>query len=566
MENESVTQTANKNDLKHLTKEITIQDISVHSNDSHADLYTNIERVDLDDIEGSKLKNTGFGSRPSCFKNAFQEYVCVLVLAFAPSASTMAAAAYQVSLTSISDHFDVYGGELTWSVSSVMLANGSCLLLMGGLADAFGRRNTLLFGYISYSLSALIGGFMKNFVVVCIFRALQGMFVAASIPSAVGFLGATYENGRRKNLVMSIFAAGGPIGGSFGFILGAVFSQIFNWRAVHFYLAIFFGILALLAFLLMPVDKEIEWRNAFEIAKKLDYFGSFISLAGFTLICFSLTDVDSAELKWHTSYIIALLIVGIALIAGFVLYELYVPEAPLMPMQLWKSKNFCLSVIIGSFVYMEFFGVLNFFAALYFEQIRHYSPIITGCCFIVQPISGIIFNITAGLTMHIIPGTVLVIIGSCGATTAAIIWATNSIDRNYFLGPFWGFMLAISGIALVYNVANRIALSSVDISLQSRAAGTFNTCMQIASTIGLSISATIVSTKNPYYGTKEQTQHLVELFESFKYAYYFAIGCGCTSLICSCFVRVGVVGNEDTDDSSGDGSQDAPKTGVEKAD
>ncbi|GME66908.1 unnamed protein product [[Candida] boidinii] len=562
MKNES--QTTNKINSQHLTKEIIIQNKSVLSNNSQANINKNSERFELNDIESLKTKNKGFGSRPSCFKNAFQECVCVLVLAFAPSASTMAAAAYQVSLTSISDHFEVYGGELTWSVSSVMLANGSCLLLMGGLADAFGRRNTLLFGYISYALAALIGGFMKNFVVVCIFRALQGMFVAASIPSAVGFLGATYDDGRRKNLVMSIFAAGGPIGGSFGFILGAVFSQVFNWRAVHFYLAIFFGTLALLAFLSMPVDKKIEWKNALIIAKKLDYFGSLISLAGFTLICFSLTDVDSAELKWHTSYIIALLIVGIALIAGFVLYELYVPEAPLMPMQLWKSRNFCLSVLIGSFVYMEFFGVLNFFAALYFEQVRHYSPIITGCCFIVQPISGIIFNITAGLTMHIIPGTVLVIVGSFGATTAAIIWATNSIDRNYFLGPFWGFMLAISGIALVYNVANRIALSSVNMSLQSRAAGTFNTCMQIASTIGLSISATIVSSKNPYYGTKEQTQHLVELFESFKYAYYFAIGCGCTSLICSCFVRVGVVGNEDIDDTSKDVNKDNTKPGVEK--
>ncbi|GME94432.1 unnamed protein product [[Candida] boidinii] len=67
--------------------------------------------------------------------------------------------------------------------------------------------------------------------------------------------------------------------------------------------------------------------------------------------------------------------------------------------------------------------------------------------------------------------------------------------------------------------------------------------MQLSATIGLSISATIVSAKNPYYGTPEQNTHIVELFESFKYAYYFAIGCGATSLIFSCLIRVGVVGN-----------------------
>ncbi|GMF45982.1 unnamed protein product [[Candida] boidinii] len=342
-------------------------------------------------------------SRPSCFTSAFQEYLCVLVLAFAPSAASMASSSFQVSLTELSSYFDVVGGKLTWSVSSVMLANGSCLLLMGGLADAFGRRNTLLFGYISYTISAIIGGFMKNYVALCIFRALQGMFVAASVPSAAGFLGATYKNGRRKNMVMSIFAAGAPVGGSLGLVLGAVFAQIFNWRAVHFFLAIFFGILTILAFIVMPSDKKVNWTEAMKILKSLDYLGSFISLSGVTLICFSLTQADSVETKWHTGYVIALLVVGIVLIGCFIVYESYVPKRPVMPMQMWKSKSFCLAMGIAAFAYMEFFGVLNYYAALYFEQIRNYSAIITGVCFLTQPIAGTLVNIFAGLTMHLIP-------------------------------------------------------------------------------------------------------------------------------------------------------------------
>ncbi|GME99288.1 unnamed protein product [[Candida] boidinii] len=532
---------------KKMKEQLDNEEMSISSSEEANEQTVQNVNEDTGNTNGMLLKiettNIDPESRPMCFTSTFQEYVCVLALAFAPAAASMASSAFQVSLTELSSHFDIVGGKLTWSVSSVTLANGSSLLLMGGLADAFGRRNTLLFGYFSYTLAALIGGFMKDYVALCIFRALQGMFVAASVPSAAGFLGATYKNGRRKNMVMSVFAAGAPVGGSLGLVLGAVFAQIFNWRAVHFYLAIFYGALAVLVFFVMPSDKKVNWTEAMKILKGLDYLGSFISLSGVTLICFSLTQADSLETGWHTGYIIALLVVGIFLMGCFVVYESYVPERPVMPMQMWKSKSFCLAMGVAMFSYMEFFGVLNYYAALYFEQIRNYSPIITGVCFLTQPIAGTLVNVFAGFTMHLIPGTILVIVGTAGLTAAAIIWATLSIHRNYFLGPFWSFILTVLGVDLVYNVVNRVALSSVDKTLQSRAAGTFNTVMQLSATIGLSISATIVSAKNPYYGTPEQNTHIVELFESFKYAYYFAIGCGATSLIFSCLIRVGVVGN-----------------------
>ncbi|OWB73781.1 hypothetical protein B5S31_g3543 [[Candida] boidinii] len=502
-----------------------------------------ITELDLEEEEANREREYVDPEKtPSCFKNRWQEYLCVLVLIFAPSAATMAYGSFQVSLITVSKYFDVTGGILTWSVSSVMLANGSCLLLMGGLADAFGRRNTLLIGYICYALFALIGGFMKNYIALCVVRALQGIFIAASVPSAVGFLSSAYKDGRRKNMVMSLFAAGEAVGGSFGFVLGAIFAQVWGWQAVQFFLAIFFVVLFVIAFFIVPPDKKIDWGISLDILKGLDYFGSLLSLSGFTLICFSLTQVDSTPNRWHTGYIISLLIVGFALLCAFLIYETYVPKNPIMPMQMWKSSQFCLAMIIVGFGYMEFFGILTFFAAIYLEELKHFSIIITGCCFLTQPLSGIIINIFAGFTMHKISGTILVIAGGVFLTTAAIIWATNTVERNYFLGPFWSFIFAIFGVDLVYNVGNRVALSSVEKQLQSRAGGTFNTITQLASTIGLSISASIVGSKNPYYGTPSQDEHPVELFESIKYAYYFAIGCGATCLICGLFVRIGPVG------------------------
>lgn len=482
--------------------------------------------------------------RPPIFKTAFQEFICVFLCIWGPAAATMASSTYQIMLRATSTYFDINGGKLTWSVSSVMLANGACLLLMGGIADAFGRKNAMFIGFTLYALFSLIAGFMHNFVLLCFFRGLQGAAVACSTPAAAGFLGSTYKDSKRKNMAMSCFGIGAPVGGAFGFFIGGVCETAIDWRAAQFFLTILFGILAIAVLIFIPNDKKIDWGHSLRVFKSLDYIGAFLSLSAFTLICFSLTDVDATEKRWRTPYIIALLIVGIFLIACFVLYELYIPLNPLMPMQLFKNKNFCLCMIITSFCWMTFFGMLNYNAMLYFEDIKEYSSIIVACCMLTQPIVGILVNIVAGFTMHLIPGRILLAIGCLGFTGASIIWSTMSVGRNYFLGPFWAFALVVVGADLIYNVSNRVTLSSLDKKLQSRGAGTFNTIIQLSSAVSLGFNSTIITSKYSLYGTPQQNLYKQEFLDGIRYSYYFGIALSGTAFFITYFLNVGVIGKK----------------------
>lgn len=483
--------------------------------------------------------------RPPVFKSAFQECLCVFLCFFGPAAASMASSAYQTLLKAISSHFDVDGGRLTWSVSSVMLANGACLLLMGGVADAFGRKNAMLIGFTMYAVFSLIAGFMHNFVLLCLFRGLQGASVACATPAAAGFLGSTYKDSKRKNMVMSCFGIGAPVGGACGFFIAGVCVVAIDWRATQFFLSILFGTLVILVYLFIPNDKKIDWNHCVHVFKQLDYVGAILSLASFTLICFSLTEVDSTEKRWRTPYIIALLIVGCALVVVFVLYELYIPSQPLMPMQLFKNKNFCLCMVIASFCWMVFFGMLNYNAMIYFENIRGYPIMVVACCFLTQPIAGILVNIFAGFTMHEIPGRILMSVGTLGFTGSTIIWATMSYHRNYFEGPFWAFILTVIGADLIYNISNRVTLSSLERKLQSRGAGTFNTIIQLSSAVALGLNSTIIMSKYPAYGTSQQNDDLHALFHATKYSYYFAIALAASAFLVSLFLRVGVIGKKE---------------------
>lgn len=201
-------------------------------------------------------------------------------------------------------------------------------------------------------------------------------------------------------------------------------------------------------------------------------------------------------------------------------------------------------MIIASFCWMVFYGLLNYNAILYFETIRNYPAIITACCFLTQPVTGTIVNIFAGLTMHKIPGRYLMMIGTAGFTASSIIWATMSMDRNYFKGPFWAFMLTVIGADLLYNISNRVTLSSLEKKLQSRGAGTFNTIVQLSAAVALGLNSTIIMSKYPAYGTTAQNDDLNALFHAIKYSYYFAIALAATAFCVSWFLKVGVIGKK----------------------
>lgn len=65
------------------------------------------------------------------------------------------------------------------------------------------------------SIWVLACGFAQGLIQFAIFRALQGLGAAATVPSAVGIL-TNYFTGRERNLCLTIFGAAGAL----GFVVG----------------------------------------------------------------------------------------------------------------------------------------------------------------------------------------------------------------------------------------------------------------------------------------------------------------------------------------------------------
>ncbi|RYF58607.1 MAG: MFS transporter [Cytophagaceae bacterium] len=105
---------------------------------------------------------------------------------------------------------------------------------------------------------------------------------------------------RRKNRAFGCFSAGNPLGFVFGTILSGLFTQIFNWRAGFFLIAITYLVTSIVAFVTVPTDTMPKQTVDRETLRKLDLPGTGMTIAGIGMFCAALSLAGDAPNGWKT--------------------------------------------------------------------------------------------------------------------------------------------------------------------------------------------------------------------------------------------------------------------------
>lgn len=189
----------------------------------------------------------------------------------------------------------------------------------------------LCLGLIWLSAWSIAIGFGKTFIEVAVFRGLQGMGAAMTVPSAIGII-SSYFVGPDRTRALSIYGASGAVGFCSGLIFGGFLSSSLGWKYIFRLVVIVTALLGIIGWLVLPKDRLEGQARA-----KLDYAGAAMSTAGLILLSFVLS--SGGVYGWGKPFIIALLIVSCALLVIFTLLEKHVKN-PIMPLSLWKISNF----------------------------------------------------------------------------------------------------------------------------------------------------------------------------------------------------------------------------------
>lgn len=370
----------------------------------------------------------------------------------------------------------------------------------------------------------------------------MGFFTASGVPAAQGMLGVIYEHpSRRKNGAMACFSAGNPLGFVFGTIFSGIASNIFNWRASFYLLALIYLIFSIIAIFTVPKDLTRKEPFTWETVKRFDILGTVMTVAGIGMFCAALSSGDTAPQGWKTSYILALLIIGVLLMVAFVFWENHY-KYPLAPMGIWKDRNFSLVMLVLLLGFMAF-PPAAFFIALYFQDIWHWDPLMTAVHLLPMAIVGILVNIFAGLVLHKLSNKILMLVGASAYTISFMLFALNRESDSYWAFCFVALCLAVVGADLEFNVANMYVMSSLPPSEQSVAGSIFQTVTKLCQSIGYGIGTAVFNSvaRDPnmggYYKNDASSQPYAAVF-------WFATASSALSVVVACFLTIGTQGGK----------------------
>lgn len=346
-------------------------------------------------------------------------------------------------------------------------------------------------------------------------------------------IGSTYRPGPRKNLVFSIYGGAAPLGFFTGvFIAGVTGSFLrFGW---------YFWIGAILVFTtvvaaIFAIPNDIEERKAMGI--QMDWLGSIFIVSGLILVVFAITDASHAPDGWRTPYIYVTLIVG-ALLLGISFYvEGWVAANPLLPFDLFKVP-YLPAFFVALFFSDGVLGIFLLYATLYMQNIMGASPLQVAAWYVPMCAGGCMIAIVGGSILHLLPGTVLMLIGGGAWVGNSLLFALAPEGADYWAFVFPAMICATMGIDIIYNVANIFITTSLSQSRQGLAGALINNLLYLGIAVLLAF-ADVIQTGTMDKGLKR----------SYQSVFWYQLTCSLLALVVMIgFVRIRKAESETTVD------------------
>ncbi|KIY53337.1 MFS general substrate transporter, partial [Fistulina hepatica ATCC 64428] len=387
-----------------------------------------------------------------------------------------------IAIPKVADEFGLAEGTQSWLVSAYTLTFGGFLLLAGVLADRFGRRHVFVAGMLWMSVCSIGAGCATSGIMCIIFRALQGLGAASSVPSAIGVL-SNYFVGYERHRAMSAFGAGGAVGFVVGLIMGGVLTGTLGWRYIFYLNAPVLAALAGSGWASFPDERKGRRRSH----SRSDARVVAGLRAGMVLMTFGLCQSEVSG--WGKPLIIVTLIISVLLLLAFAWAERKVAN-PIMPIYLWKLPSFA-GIWCSAFLLYCWWASINYYLALIAQEVLSLSSLTTGLYMIPMGVTGFIVSLAMGRAVERWDIKVLLLAGFAVSVVGTLPAAFVKPGSSFWAYLFPTTLVAVTGVSISYNVASIALVSAVPPAAKSLAGGLINTAFQIGSGFGLAITSVV---------------------------------------------------------------------------
>jgi EmrB/QacA subfamily drug resistance transporter len=255
-----------------------------------------------------------------------------------------------IALPAIQQALHADAASTQWIVNAYLLLLGALVLVGGSAADRYGRRRIFLVGITVFTTASVGCGLSPNITALVACRAVQGLGAALLTPASLAMLGATFDAHERSRAI-GIWAGVGALTAAAGPVLGGWLVDHVSWRAI-FLLNVPLAIAAAALTILFgcesrdPGEKPLDWKGAVAVA------------IGLAAITWGLGAIPARG--FHDAAVLGALGFGIALLAAFMAIEARSGDAAMMPLALYRSRNFSGTNALTMLLYFALSGALYY--------------------------------------------------------------------------------------------------------------------------------------------------------------------------------------------------------------
>ncbi len=227
---------------------------------------------------------------------------------------------------------DVNG--VVWVTSAYLLTYAVPLLITGRLGgDKYGPKTMYQLGLIVFTLASVWCGLSSSIEELIAARGLQGIGAALITPQTMSLITRIFPP-EKRGAAMGIWGTVAGVATLVGPLLGGILTDALGWEWI-FFINLPVGIAGLvLAATLVP---KVETKD-----HQFDWVGVVLSAIGLSALVFGIQEGESFD--W-AAWIWALIVGGLVFLAVFVWWQSRIRTEPLVPLSLFRDRNFSLATV-----------------------------------------------------------------------------------------------------------------------------------------------------------------------------------------------------------------------------
>ncbi|OFR67083.1 MDR family MFS transporter [Rothia sp. HMSC068F09] len=374
---------------------------------------------------------------------------------------------------------ELHGVEhMSWVITIFILLSTITMPVYGKLSDQFGRKPFLIFAIVSFMAGSVVGALAQDMNWLIFARALQGLgggglmilsqaVIADVIPPR--------DRGRYMGIIGGVFAFSSVAGP----LIGGWITEGPGWRWA-FWLNLPLAVLSILAVIFLLPHRPFRDREKHNI----DYLGSLILMAGTSALVLA-TIWGGNQYEWTSPEIIGLLVFSVVAALVFIPVENRAAE-PVMPMYLFKNRNFVLTLGASLALGVAMFGAVEYIPT-YLQMALGVSATVAGLLMIpmmgvmlvVSIVTGRLVSKTGRYKGYVTSGTAIVALG-------LFLLSTVTIDT-----PTWLFCVYLgvmgAGLGMSMQFLTLIVQNAFPVSVVGTATAANNFFRQVGATVGASL-------------------------------------------------------------------------------